>query len=81
MSPASSFPKTPTDEKPAMYTEPYVADSKDPAYSPPRPGMKISTGTSFIIRFEEEHVFRRSTFLEDVKKHVYEDHACSGTVR
>lgn len=50
MSPASSFPKTPTDEKPAMYTEPYVADSKDPAYSPPRPGTKISTGTFFYER-------------------------------
>ena len=46
MSPSASFPKTPTDEKPAMFAEPYVADSKDPAYSPPTPGMKVQTGTS-----------------------------------
>ena len=51
MSPAANFPKTPVDEKPAMFAEPYVADSKDPAYSPPKPGMKISTGMPLLFLF------------------------------
>lgn len=50
-SPILQTPTTPKDERSAMYRQPYVADSSDPAYSvPTTPDMKASEPAREFLR-------------------------------